>query len=153
MRRLAGSLALAAALAAAGTAAGTAAAEEWRSYSVDASFDDVVFELETAIEGRGFVVDNVSHVGEMLNRTAADVGATVQVYDHAEVYQFCSAVVSRRMMEADPMNLAFCPYGIFLYQKTGAESVTIGYRRMPEGVMQEVDALLDEIVREAAGVQ
>ena len=133
-------------------AAPAAKADAWRSYTVDAAYDDVVFELETAIGSRGFVVDNVSHVGEMLNRTAADVGATVQVYDHAEVYQFCSAVVSRRMMEADPMNIAFCPYDIFLFRKTGAESVTIGYRRMPEGVMQEVDALLDEIVREAAGV-
>jgi uncharacterized protein (DUF302 family) len=149
MRRLAGSLVLASAV----LVAATAAAEEWRAYTVEVAYDDVVFELEAAIENRGFVVDNISHVGAMLNRTAADVGATMQIYDHADVYQFCSAVVSRRVMEADPMNVAFCPYGIFLFQKTGEQSVTIGYRRMPEGAMQEVDALLDEIAREAAGVQ
>jgi uncharacterized protein (DUF302 family) len=149
MRKLAVALAFGAAL----LAGGPAGAEEWRAYSVDAAYDDVMFDLQTAIEGRGYVIDNVSHVGEMLNRTAADVGATMQVYDHAEVYQFCSAVLSRKMMEADPMNIAFCPYGIFLFQKEGESGVTIGYRRMPEGTMQEVDALLDEIVREVAGVQ
>lgn len=148
MRRLTAGLALGAAL----LAAVPAPAQEWRAYSVDMAYDDLAFELQTAIEGRGYVVDNVSHVGTMLNRTAADVGATVQVYDQAEIYQFCSAVVSRRMMEADAMNIAFCPYGIFLFQKTGETGVTIGYRRMPAGVMQEVDALLDGIVREAAGL-
>jgi hypothetical protein len=30
--------------------------------------------------------------------------------------------------------------------------VTIGYRRMPAGAMQEVDAMLHAIVREAAGL-
>ena len=144
------SLALAACL---GTLAPAALAEDWRSYTVDTTYDDVIFELETAIQSRGFVVDHVSHVGEMLNRTAADVGATVQVYEQAEVYQFCSAVLSRKMMEADAMNIAFCPYGIFVFSEAGKDSVTIGYRRMPEGVMQEVDALLDDIVREALGMK
>ena len=90
-----------------------------RTYEVEGSFDDAVFNLEGAIVGRGFVVDHVSHVGEMLNRTAADVGATRQVYDRADVYLFCSATLSREMMEADPNNIAHCPYGIFVYQLAG----------------------------------
>jgi len=150
MRRLAWTITLVVAL---GSIPALADDDLWRSYTVEDAYDDVVFELTTAIEGRGYVIDNVSHVGEMLNRTAADVGATVQVYDHAEVFQFCSAVLSRKMMEADAMNIAFCPYAIFVFRKAGEVPVTIGYRRMPEGVMQEVDALLDEIVREAAGVE
>ncbi|MFT4795668.1 MAG: hypothetical protein ACJAVR_003614 [Paracoccaceae bacterium] len=123
-----------------------------RTYQVNAPFEDVVFDLRLAIEGRGYKVDNVSHVGEMLNRTAAAVGASVQVYDHAEVIQFCSATLSRKVMEADAMNIAFCPYGIFAYQPFGTQTVTVGYRRFPEGAMQEVDALLDSIAREAAGL-
>ena len=112
----------------------------------------MLFDLRIAIEGRGLVIDAVSHVGEMLNRTAADVGASVKVYDHAQVIQFCSATLSRKVMEIDPMNIAFCPYGVFVFQRAGAEGVTVGYRRLPEGPMQEVDALLDAIVREAAGL-
>ena len=121
-------------------------------YQTDESFDDAAFGLETAIIGRGLVVDHVSHVGEMLNRTAGDVGATKQIYDRADVYLFCSATLSRRMMEADPSNIAHCPYGVFVYELAdSAGTVQIGYREMPEGPMQEVEQLLDAIAREAAG--
>jgi hypothetical protein len=50
-------------------------------------------------------------------------------------------------MEADPMNIAHCPYGIFVTDRDG--TVSIGYRTYPQGPMQEVQSLLDEIVREA----
>jgi hypothetical protein len=123
-----------------------------RAYELSAAFDDIAFDLTLAIEGRGFKVDGVSHVGEMLNRTASAVGAEVQVYAHAEVTQFCSATLSRTAMEVDALNIAFCPYGIFTFQRAGSDMVTIGYRRMPAGAMQEVDAMLHAIVREAAGL-
>ena len=144
-----------AALAGPGLAALPAAAEGdlVRAHEMEAAYEDVQFDLRIAIESRGLVIDSVSHVGAMLNRTAADVGAETQVYDHAEVMQFCSAIVSRSVIEADPLNLAYCPYGVFIYQLAGGEgAVTIGYRRFPEGEMQEVEALLEEIVREVAGL-
>jgi len=123
------------------------------TYPVEAAFDDVAFGIETAIVGRGLVVDHVSHVGEMLNRTAADVGATVQVYEHGNVYLFCSAVLSRKMMEADPDNIAHCPYSVFAYELAGSPgTVHVGYRNLPEGAMQEVEELLDAVAREAAGL-
>lgn len=123
------------------------------SYEIEADFEDAAFALETAIIDRGLVIDHVSHVGEMLERTAADVGATGRVYARADVYLFCSATLSRRMMEADPENIAHCPYSLFLYELADAPgTVQVGYRTMPEGPMQEVQALLDAIAREAAGL-
>ena len=89
-----------------------------------------------------------SHVGEMLNRTGADVGSDTKVFDAADVFLFCSAVLSRKMMEADAMNVAHCPYGVFVTDRDGV--VSIGYRNLPEGDMQEVQTLLDSIAREAA---
>ena len=104
----------------------------------------------TAITDKGLIIDAVNHVGEMLERTKEDVGSTVTIFDRAEVYNFCSAALSRKVMEADPMNLQFCPYGIFVMQKPGEEgATTIGYRIMPEGPMKEVQALLEDIVQEA----
>jgi hypothetical protein len=50
-------------------------------------------------------------------------------------------------MEANPMNIAHCPYGIFVAERGG--EVMIGYREYPEGEMQKVEALLAEIVKEA----
>jgi len=145
---------VAALLTAASLATGAAAqAGGVTSYEVSAGFDDVTFGIETAIVGRGYVVDYVSHVGDMLNRTAADVGATVQVYTHANVYLFCSAVLSRKMMEADADNIAHCPYSVFAYELAGSPgTVHVGYRNLPEGLMQEVQQLLDAVAREAAGL-
>jgi uncharacterized protein (DUF302 family) len=90
----------------------------------------------------------------MLNRTAEDVGASIQVYNQADVFLFCSAVLSRKMMEADPANLAHCPYGVFVYELAdNPGTITVGYRNMPEGVMQEVEQLLDAVAREAVGLE
>ncbi|MHA6326636.1 DUF302 domain-containing protein [Roseivivax sp. CAU 1753] len=129
--------------------AAPAAAEGVTTYQTDASFEDATFAVESAIIGRGLVIDYTSHVGEMLARTGADVGSEVELFKAADVFLFCSAVTSRSVMEADLMNIAHCPYGIFVAD-TGDE-VTVGFRNMPEGPMQEVQTLLDEIAQEAVG--
>ncbi len=116
-------------------------------YDFDGSFDDATFSVESAIVGKGLVIDYVSHTGEMLNRTGADVGSTKPLFDAADIFVFCSAVLSRKMMEINPMNIAHCPYGIFVAERQGR--VMVGYRNYPDGPMQEVQALLDEIAREA----
>lgn len=128
-------------------AAPASAADEAITYTVEASFDDAAFAVESAIIGRGLVIDYVSHTGEMLSRTAEDVGSDQTLFAGADIFLFCSATLSRKVMEADPMNLAHCPYGIFVAEREG--EVMIGYRTYPEGPMQEVQALLDEIVQEA----
>ncbi len=130
-------------------AAGAATAQGVTTYDFDGSFEDAAFGVESAIVGRGLVIDFTSHVGEMLARTGADVGSDVDLFTAADVFLFCSAVLSRKVMEADPMNIGHCPYGIFVAEREGA--VMVGYRNMPEGPMQEVQALLDEIARDAVG--
>lgn len=126
-----------------------AAAQEATTYPFDGSFEDAAFAVESAIIGKGLVIDYRSHVGEMLNRTGADVGSEVKLFDNADVFLFCSAVLSRKVMEADPMNISHCPYGIFVTDREG--QVAVGYRQLPEGPMQEVQTLLDDIAREATG--
>lgn len=148
------------ALAALGGMAAAQAVEDaqMRVYPVAADFADARLDLETAIVSQGLVIDYEGFVGDMLNRTAADVGAERQVYTRADMFQFCSATLSRRMMEADPNNIAFCPFVVFVYERTEG-GVHVGYRRPPETGSEEgraalaaVDALLDRIVREAAGL-
>lgn len=118
-------------------------------YEYKGSFSDATFSVESAIVGKGLVIDYVSHTGEMLNRTGADVGSQKKLFDEADIFVFCSAVVSRKVMEIDPANIAHCPYGIFVAEREG--KVTVGYRNYPQGAMQQVQALLDEIVKEAVG--
>ena len=129
---------------------GLAQADETSTvYGFDGSFDDATFSVESAIIGKGLVIDYVSHTGEMLNRTGADTGSDVKIFSEADIFIFCSAVVSRKVMEIDPMNIAHCPYGIFVAEREG--KVMVGYRNYPEGAMQEVQMLLDGIVQEAVG--
>lgn len=124
-----------------------AASDQAVSYPFDGSFDDATFAVESAIIGQGLVIDYVSHTGAMLARTAADVGSDIKLFEEADIFLFCSAKLSREVMEADPMNIAHCPYGVFVTDRDG--QVMIGYRKYPDGEMQKVQALLDKIVKEA----
>ncbi len=135
----------------------SAAAQEVRTYAKKAPFEDVKFELGNAIIGRGLAVDYTGQIGRMLERTGADVGSTKPLYTQAEFVTFCSAKLSRAMMEADLANIAACPYVIFIYEAAGKPGETVvGYRR-PQAAgndasrkaLAEVDALLDGIVKEA----
>ena len=139
------------AMCAATFATGVAAQEAATIYAYDGTFEDAAFSVESAIVGKGLVIDYVSHVGEMLNRTGSDVGSDVKLFEEADIFVFCSAVVSRTVMEADPMNIAHCPYGIFVADRAG--DVVVGFRNYPEGAMQGVQTLLDGIAREAVGAE
>jgi uncharacterized protein (DUF302 family) len=129
---------------------GTALAQDVITYDFEGSFEDATFALESAIVDRGLVIDYVSHVGDMLNRTGEDVGSDEVIFENADIYLFCSAAVSRRVMEADPMNIVHCPYSIFVAEQDG--EVMIGHRAYPNGPMQEVEAMLDAIILSARGL-
>jgi len=132
------------------------------TYSKKAKFEDVRDDLKLAIEGKGLVIDYQSHVNRMLERTGKDVGSARKLYADAQAFVFCSAALSRKAMEADPANMALCPYSISVYATAAEpEKVFVSYRRpwRPDGsaaskaALKEVEALLDGIAREAAGLR
>ncbi len=134
-------------------AASPVLAADMITYDTDQSFDDVTFGLENAILDAGLVIDHVSHTGDMLERTRGDVGSDVTLFLDADIYSFCSAKLSREVMEADPMNILFCPYDIFVMVRPETPEVTtIGFRTFPEGAMKSVEALLDDLARAAIGL-
>ena len=138
-----------------------AEADHLRLYTTRGEFGNVKDDLKNAITSRGLVVDLNSHIGAMLDRTGKDLGATKTVYGKAESLQFCSATVSRRMMEADPANIVFCPYIIVLYTlPQDPKTVYVGYRRpLPVGTeaskasLKAVEELLDGIIKEALNIK
>jgi hypothetical protein len=79
------------------------------SYSKKAKFEDVRDELKLAIESKGLVVDYHAFINRMIERTGKDVGSARKVYVDLQAFVFCSAALSRKMMEADPANAAMCP--------------------------------------------
>ncbi len=134
-----------------------AAAQALKTYTKKGSYDDVKLEVTDAITKRGLVVDFNGNVGGMLDRTGKDVGSTKQVYKKAEYFTFCSAKLSRDMMEANTANLGYCPFVVFIYETAAKPGeIVVGYRRMPSGAsgasaktFAGIDAMLDGIAKEA----
>jgi uncharacterized protein (DUF302 family) len=130
------------------------------TYAKQAKFEDVRDDLKQAIEGKGLVIDYQSHLNSMLERTGKDVGSAQKLYVDAQAFVFCSASLSRKMMEADTANVAMCPYAMVVYA-TAKEpgKVYVSYRRpwRPDGSaaskasLKEVESLLDAIARQAVG--
>ncbi len=152
---LTGGMAVAVALAL-GTA-GVLADEALKSYSKKAPFDDVKADVADAIIAKGLTVDYRGNIAGMLDRTGKDVGSDKKIYKAAEYVTFCSAKLSRAMMEADSSNMGICPYVVFYYETAdNPGTVVVGYRRPGEGkgdaskkALKEIDDLLDGIAKAA----
>ncbi len=126
-------------------------------YHVEGKFENVVEDVKLAIQDQGLVIDHTSHINDMLVRTGKDLGTTKEIYTNAHAFSFCSAAVSRQMMEPDPHNIAFCPYVIAVYALPKEPNrVYVAFRRpTPTGnpaarkALRKVEELLDGIVRDA----
>ena len=124
-----------------------------RAYS--GSFEDVKEQLVFAIEQSGLAVSNVSAVGQMLERTRADLGVSRAVHGSAEIVQFCSAATAHAATQIEPHLIALCPYSLAVYTLTGeAGRVYISHRALemsdvtPEvaAVLRRSQALIDGIL-------
>lgn len=132
-----------------------------KSYQFEGSYEDAVFDLGEALTNKGLVIDHKAQVANMLNRTAKDIGATTTVYKNGQVIEFCSAKLSRDAMEADPLNMAFCPYSMFVFETVANPGkITIGYKILTGAsgtasikALKAVNKIMDEMVREAAGLE
>ena len=134
-----------------------AAAGGYAVYESDASFDDVLDALKLAIEERGMYINNVMHMGEMLERTGKDLGMDEPIYGRAESIEFCSAVLSREMTSEEPARIVNCPFIISVYTLPGREGATfIAHREIPKdevegsAVMAKVADMLKDVSAAAA---
>ena len=110
------------------------------STAVAATYD--IFSTSLALAG----------VAEPSDRFIDGVDLSPVLFEGADIYSFCSATVSRQVMEADPMNIVHCPYHIFVMTQPDTPGVTtIGYRDFADASMDPVEELLDTIAREAIG--
>jgi len=129
------------------------------TYSVKDDYSFVVDAIKEAIGDRGIKINGVNFIGKMLHRTAGAVGATKDIYKYGQAYNFCSSTLSRATMEADPHNIAFCPYIITIYELTDEPGmVYITYRKPLEvgnaaskKSLKAIGDLLDGIVKDAIG--
>lgn len=125
-------------------------------FKAQGSFADVREAVQSSIEGKGLKINHTNQIAGMLERTGKDLGATKQVYEQGEQFEFCSAAISRRMMEADPHAIVMCPYIVSVYTIPGDKTVYVAYRKPAASknpalkkALAEVEKLLTEIIRDA----
>jgi uncharacterized protein (DUF302 family) len=126
-------------------------------YKAHGKFEDVRDMVVNTIEGRGLKINHANYIADMLERTGKDLGATKQVYLKGEQFEFCSARVSRAMMEADPHAIVMCPYIISVYTiPNDGDTVYVAYRKPAatknkalKKALADVDGLLAGIIKEA----
>jgi uncharacterized protein (DUF302 family) len=137
-------------------AVSTASAEEYAVYESDSGFSDVMDGLKLAIQQRGMFINNVMHMNEMLERTGEDLGLGGPLYEQAESIEFCSAVLSRKMISEDPRRIVNCPFIIAVYTLPGEPETTyVAHRVIPSSeteqseAMKEVAAMLQDVAEDA----
>lgn len=130
------------------------------SYSVlfktQGNFAEVRDAVQAAIEGKGLKINHTNLIASMLERTGKDLGASKQVYSNGEQFEFCSATLSRAMMEADPHAIVMCPFNLSVYTIPGDPHVYIAYIKPPstknpalKKALADIEVLLSEIVKDA----
>jgi uncharacterized protein (DUF302 family) len=125
-------------------------------FKTQGTFQEVRDNLQMAIEGKGLKITHSNMIADMLDRTGKDIGETRQVYGNAEQFEFCSATLSRSMMEADPHAIVMCPYSVVVYTIPNDKAVYLAYRK-PAATgnpalkkrLAELEALLSGIIKDA----
>lgn len=125
-------------------------------FKAQGSYQDVRDNLQMAIEGKGLKITNTNHIADMLDRTGKDIGETRKVYENAEQFEFCSATISRHMMEADPHAIVMCPYSVVVYTVPNDKTVYLAYRKPAatknpalKKTLVELEELLTGIIKDA----
>jgi uncharacterized protein (DUF302 family) len=133
-----------------------AQAEEYAVYESESSFEDVMDGLKLAIQERGMYINNIMHMGEMLERTGKDLGMEDPIYTKADSIEFCSAILSRKMTLENPARIVNCPFIIAVYTLPNQPDATyVAHRVIPASetdestVMQEVADMLKAVAEGA----
>jgi uncharacterized protein (DUF302 family) len=134
----------------------SARAGEYAVYESDSSFEDVMDALKLAIQERGMYINNIMHLGEMLERTGKDLGMNEIIYTNADSVEFCSAVLSRKMAAEDPARIINCPFIIAVYTLPDQPDTTfVVHRTIPaaeteqSAIMREVADMLESVAEGA----
>lgn len=109
--------------------------------------------LEDSIVAEGLMPASVSEFGDMLKRTAADLGHPADIYRDAVILTFCSAQVAGRMTSENPRHIALCPLSMALYNlPSEPQRVYLTYRLPATGTPggAQAEALLGRIARRTA---
>ena len=88
--------------------------------------------LEEAIAAEGLAAPVISYFGDMLARTAKDLGHPATLYRDAHIYTFCSVSAAATLAVEAPEAIALCPLSIAIYS-VEQDRVVLAYRPLALG--------------------
>ncbi|MBC8493877.1 MAG: DUF302 domain-containing protein [Candidatus Thioglobus sp.] len=83
--------------------------------AINNPYKDVRSNLIDAIEEKALNISKIYHASDMLNRTKDSVQNAKNIYQKAEIIEFCSAKISHQLVSANHLNISACPFKIALY--------------------------------------
>jgi uncharacterized protein (DUF302 family) len=125
------------------------------TYWVEEEFENIRDNVRNAIIERGMNIASELHASEMLNRTAPDLGIERNVFLNAVSIEFCSAMISHKLVMAHASNMVLCPFTISIYVLSeDPAKVFVAYKPPTAGdesseVLEEIKSLLQAIVTES----
>jgi uncharacterized protein (DUF302 family) len=128
------------------------AASAYAVYESESDFETVLEGAKLAIQERGMYINNVMHMGEMLERTGKDLGMDGKIYEKAQSIEFCSAVLSRKMASEDPSRIVNCPFILAVYVLPGEPNKTYVAHRTVSGQEVQSSEIMSEISQMLKGV-
>lgn len=129
-----------------------AAADPYAVYESGSGFETVMEGAKMAIQERGMYINNIMHMGEMLERTGKDLGMGEAIYARAESIEFCSAVLSRRMTLENPARIVNCPFILSIYTLPGQPDKTFVAHRTVSAEEIAGSAIMAEVAEMLKGV-
>ena len=114
------------------------------------TYADARAALLDAFVDEGLAPPAVSQFGDMLARTAPDLGHRADFYAEAEIFSFCSAQVSGRMIAEDVRNIALCPMTVALYTLPGRPR-TVFLATRPPALKSPAGAFANALLRRIVG--
>jgi len=122
-------------------------------YRTGEILEDVKFELENAITGKGFTLNDSLHISDMLQRTEKDLGITESVYTEAESLSFCSAILTHQFAQSHPAYMVLCPLTLSIYTTTAEPDETYVAFRKPlladTALSQTIEDTFSRIIHDA----
>lgn len=88
-------------------------------YTVDKSFDDVVFELTFAITDHNFRITGRNSIGAGLRERG------YKDFPNAEVINFCSLELAREVLLLDPGFIAYMPCRVTVHEERGRTVISL----------------------------
>ncbi len=123
---------------------------------VEAEYQDVRDDLLDAVKGKGLNIAGVFHASEMLKNTKSVFNFRRDVYQNAEIIEFCSAGISHDISRANHLNILLCPFKIAVYNLEKDPKKVYVVWAMPEAVddkskkaILKIGTLIKSIIEDA----